>query len=58
MNTKLVDSLVRAIESLSSKERTLLETRLFFNTEFAATGLKVDSKVRVSRLELSLSNAV
>lgn len=31
MNTKLVDSLVRAIKSLSIEERTLLETRLFFD---------------------------
>lgn len=33
MNIKLVDSLVKAIESLSSEERTLLENKLFFDDE-------------------------
>ncbi len=31
MNTKLVDSLVQVILSLSQEERTLLEKKLFFN---------------------------
>ncbi|HEY9801742.1 MAG TPA: hypothetical protein V6D25_15400 [Leptolyngbyaceae cyanobacterium] len=34
MNTKLVDSLVQVILSLSDEERSLLEEKLFFNSSY------------------------
>ena len=37
MNIKLVDSLVQAILSLSQEERTLLETKLFFDNSEPST---------------------
>ncbi len=37
MNTKLVDSLVQIILSLSQEERTLLEKKLFFNESEPST---------------------
>ena len=37
MNTKLVDSLVQVILSLSQEERTLLEKKLFFDESEPST---------------------
>ena len=37
MNTKLVDSLVQVILSLSQEERTLLERKLFFDESEPST---------------------
>lgn len=37
MNTKLVDSLVQIILSLSQEERTLLQKKLFFNESEPST---------------------
>ncbi|MEH2183514.1 hypothetical protein [Nostoc sp.] len=37
MNTKLVESLLQAILSLSDEERSLLEEKLFFNSSEAST---------------------
>jgi hypothetical protein len=37
INTKLVDSLVQIILSLSQEERTLLEKKLFFNESEPST---------------------
>ncbi|WP_254173316.1 hypothetical protein [Planktothrix pseudagardhii] len=34
MNTKLVESLITIIESLSKEERTLLEQKLFLNLSY------------------------
>ena len=34
MNVKLVDSLIQIIQSLSEKERTLLEERLFLDPSY------------------------
>ncbi|MGH1397448.1 MAG: hypothetical protein ACRAVC_25930 [Trichormus sp.] len=37
MNTKLVESLIQIIFSLSDEERLLLEERLFFNSYYPST---------------------
>jgi hypothetical protein len=37
MNTKLIESLVQVILSLSEEERYLLEEKLFFNSSYPAT---------------------
>ncbi|AUS99251.1 hypothetical protein CLI64_01940 [Nostoc sp. CENA543] len=37
MNTKLVESLIQVILSLSDEERSLLEERLFFNSSYPST---------------------
>jgi hypothetical protein len=37
MNTQLVDSLIQVILSLSPEERTLLETKLFWDTSEPTT---------------------
>ncbi|MBC1215961.1 hypothetical protein GNE08_17200 [Trichormus variabilis ARAD] len=37
MNTKLIESLVQVILSLSEEERSLLEEKLFFNSSYPST---------------------
>ncbi|MBD2345191.1 hypothetical protein [Anabaena subtropica] len=37
MNTKLIESLVQVIFSLSEEERFLLEEKLFFNSSYPST---------------------
>jgi hypothetical protein len=37
MNTKLVESLVQVILSLSTEERSLLEEKLFFDSSYPST---------------------
>ncbi|MFP5271407.1 hypothetical protein [Coleofasciculus sp.] len=38
MNTKLVDSLIQVILSISKEERNLLEEKLFFESSSPSTG--------------------